>query len=305
MNAEYIFSNNLFWNIWIIGLTLANVLGCWWLISWATKKRKGEAASGEVTGHTWDENLAEYNNPLPRWWLWLFHITLVFALVYLVLYPGLGSYRGVLKWTHQDAYAKEMQAADEHYGPLFAQYAAKPVTELAADAEAIKIGQRLFVNYCASCHGSDAGGGPGFPNLRDSDWLYGGAPETIKASILDGRNGAMPSWEAVLKEKGVEEVAAYVQSLSGRDVDETLAAAGKTHFDTYCVACHGADGGGNQALGAPALNDSVWLYGGSPGAIKASIAKGRNGQMPAHRNFLGEDKVHLLATYVYSLSQSN
>ena len=303
MNSEYIFSNNLLWNVWIIGLTLANILGCWWLISWAAKKHSGEAAAGEVTGHSWDETLAEYNNPLPRWWLWLFHITLVFGLVYLALYPGLGSYRGILKWTHQDQYEQEMKAADDRYGPIFDKYASKPIAELASDPEAIKIGQRLFVTYCASCHGSDAGGGPGFPNLRDSDWLYGGTPEDIEKTILDGRKGAMPAWGPVLQDKGVDEVAAYVQSLSGRQVDQTLADAGKTVFQTYCVACHGADGSGNTALGAPRLNDNIWLYGGSPGTIKTTISKGRNGQMPAHRNFLGEAKVHLLATYVYSLSQ--
>lgn len=303
MNEEFMFTSN-FWNIWIIVLTLANVFGCWWLISWATKKRKDEAEVGDVTGHSWDETLEEYNNPLPRWWLWLFHITLVFGLVYLALYPGLGTFRGLLNWTHQDAYAREMQAADEHYGPIFAQYASKPIAELAGNPDALKIGQRLFVNYCSSCHGSDAGGGPGFPNLRDHDWLYGGSPETIEKTVLDGRKGAMPAWEAVLKDSGVDEVAAYVMTLSGRQADAAKASAGKQHFATYCAACHGADGQGNQALGAPNLTDKTWLYGGSAGVIKQTIAKGRNGHMPAHREFLGEDKVHLLATYIYSLSNN-
>ena len=301
MNEEFMFTSN-FWNIWVIALTVINILACWWLISWASKKRSDEAEVGDVTGHKWDETLEEYNNPLPRWWLWLFHITLIFSIVYLILYPGLGTFRGVLNWTHQGAYAKEMQAADELYNPLFAKYAAIPIPELARDVEAVKIGQRLFVNYCATCHGSDAGGGPGFPNLNDKAWLYGGDPEIIEASILDGRKGVMPAWEQVLKESGVDEVAAYVMTLSGREADATKAEAGKTHFATYCAACHGADGAGNHALGAPALNDRSWLYGASAGVIRQTIAKGRNGHMPAHRDFLGEDKVHLLATYIYSLS---
>jgi cytochrome c oxidase cbb3-type subunit 3 len=298
---EFSFTSD-FWNYWIIVLTLANVLGCWWLIRWTSKKRADETGAGETTGHTWDENLSEYNNPLPRWWLWLFYITLVFGLVYFVLYPGLGTFRGVLNWTHQDQYSKEMEAADQKYGPLFAQFAAQPIPALASNEDALKIGQRLFVNYCAACHGSDAGGGPGFPNLRDDAWLYGDSPEAIKTSILDGRNGVMPGWTAALGENGIEEVTAYVLSMSGRDADATKAAAGKTHFASYCAACHGADGTGNPALGAPNLTDDIWLYGGSPGVIRQTIAEGRNGRMPAHREFLGEDKAHLLATYIYSLS---
>ena len=292
-----------FWNIWITVLVLGNILACWWLIRWTSKKRPDEAATGDTTGHSWDEGtLAEYNNPLPRWWLWMFYITMVFGLAYLALYPGLGTYRGYLNWTHQGAYEQEMQAADQKYGPLFAQYAAKPIPEVAADADALKIGQRLFANYCAACHGSDAGGSPGFPNLRDADWQYGGDPATLTATILDGRQAAMPAWGAVLGDKGVEETTAYVVALSGRDADAQLAAAGKQHFATYYAACHGADGKGNPALGAPNLTDSTWLYGGSAGVIRQSIVEGRNGKMPAHRDFLGEDKVHLLAAYVYSLT---
>ncbi len=298
---DFTFTSN-FWNLWIIVLTLANIFACWWLIRWSSKPRPGEANVGDVTGHKWDENLEEFNNPLPKWWLWLFYITLVFSLVYLVLYPGLGSFRGVLNWTQQDAYAKEIQRSDEKYGPLFAKYAATPVADLISDAGAIKVGQRLFVNYCASCHGSDAGGTTGFPNLRDNVWLYGGNPEAIKLSILEGRSGAMPAWGAVLNDKGVEETAAYVMQLNGREADAALASAGQTHFATYCAACHGAEGKGNPALGAPDLTNNNWLYGGSPGVIRQSIAAGRNGRMPAHRDFLGEDKAHLLTTYIYSLS---
>jgi cytochrome c oxidase cbb3-type subunit 3 len=302
--SEFTFSSN-FWNLWIIVLTLANVLGCWWLIAWTSKKKAGEAQAGEVTGHTWDGDLAEYNNPLPRWWLWLFHITLVFGLIYFALYPALGTFKGVLGWTQQKQYEEEMAAAQEKYGPLFAKYAAQPIEQLASDPDALKIGQRLFVNYCATCHGSDAGGGPGFPNLSDDDWLYGGSPAAIKTSIIEGRGGKglMTAWKDTLGERGVDQVTAYVLSLSGRDVDQQLASAGKPLYESNCIACHGMDGSGNQALGAPRLNDETWLYGGSAGAVRQSIAEGRNGYMPPHGDFLGEDKAHLLAAYIYSLSQ--
>jgi cytochrome c oxidase cbb3-type subunit 3 len=303
MNNEFVFSSD-FWNWWIIGLTLANIFACWWLVRWSSKKQPGEAAVGDVTGHKWDETLEEYNNPLPRWWLWLFYITIAFALGYLTLYPGLGKFRGVLDWTQQKQYAEEMAQADETYGPLFAKYAATPIPDLIKDPAAVRIGQRLFVNYCASCHGSDAGGGPGYPNLSDNDWLYGGAPEAIELSILDGRTAAMPAWGAILQDKGVDEVTAYVMQLSGRDADAAKAKAGKTLFETNCAACHGMDGKGNTALGAPNLTDDIWLYGGSAGAIRYTIANGRQGRMPAHREFLGEDKVHLLAAYIYSLSNN-
>lgn len=298
---DFVFSSE-FWNWWVIALTLGNILACWWLISWATKRRSGEAAAGTVTGHTWDESLQEFNNPLPRWWLWLFHITLVFGLVYLALYPGLGKFTGFLGWTEEQQYDKEMQAAAEKFDPIFAAYAQKDIATLAKDPQALKIGQRLFLNYCSTCHGSDAHGSPGFPNLADNDWLYGGEPETIQTTILDGRQGAMPAWKDILGNKGVEEVAAYVVELSGRQADSAKASAGKALFETNCAACHMPDGTGNKALGAPNLTDNVWLYGGSPGVIQQTIANGRNGKMPAHRDFLGEHKVHLLAAYVYSLS---
>ena len=299
---DFVFSSE-FWNWWVIALTLGNILACWWLIAWTSKKKTGEAATGSVTGHTWDESLQEYNNPLPRWWLWLFHITLVFGLIYLALYPGLGKFSGAWKWTQEDQYASEMQQAAEKFDPIFAAYAQKDIAALAADSEAIKIGQRLFLNYCATCHGSDANGSAGFPNLTDNDWLYGGEPDTIKASILDGRQGVMPAWKDVLGDAGVEQVSAYVVQLSGREADAAKASAGKTLFESNCAACHMPDGTGNKALGAPNLTDGTWLYGASPGMVQQSIAIGRNGKMPAHREFLGEHKAHLLAAYVYSLSK--
>jgi len=292
-----------FWHWYIVILTLLNIAGCYWLIRWASRKRTGEAAEGQVTGHSWD-GLQEYNNPLPRWWLYMFYITIVFGLIYIVLFPTLGNWHGVLGWSSTSQYQEEMQKADAKYGPIFAKFAQQDIAALAKDPHAVQVGQRLFLNYCSSCHGSDAGGAVGFPNLTDNDWLYGGTPEAIQTTILNGRHGSMPAWGAVLGDQGVDEAAAYVMSLSGRDVDSAQAAAGKQRFDMMCAACHGVDGKGNTTIGAPNLTDKTWLYGGSPGAIKASIRNGRNGVMPAHKDFLGEDKVHVLAAYVYSLSQA-
>lgn len=294
-------SDALSWYIAI--LTLGNIFACWWLIKWTSRPRPGEAAVGETTGHVWDEDLKEYNNPLPRWWLGMFYITIVFALVYLVLYPGLGKWQGMLGWSSAKQYEEEVKAAEEKYGPIFRRYAQMTPAALAADGEAMASGRRLFMTYCAVCHGSDARGGPGFPNLTDGDWLWGGDFEAIKRSILDGRQAMMPGWEQSLGEQGVKEVVAYVLTLSGREADPGLAEAGRQKFQTYCVACHGPEGKGNPAMGAPDLTDAVWLYGGSPAAIEESVRKGRRGRMPAHRALLGEEKAHLLAAYVWSLSR--
>ena len=287
---------------YVIVLVAIIVVGSFWLIFWSSKPRPGEAAQGDTTGHTWD-GLEEFNNPLPRWWLWMFYITLVFTVVYLLLFPGFGNFQGILGWSSQGRYEAEMERADKVYGPIFAAYAKLDIPELSKDAGALKVGQRLFINYCAQCHGSDAGGAKGFPSLSDNDWLYGSTPEAIKTSILNGRAGIMPPMAAAVGgDQGVQEVTHYVLSLGGRDHDAQLAAAGKPKF-AVCAACHGMDGKGNQALGAPNLTDDIWLYGASKGAIAKTISEGRQGNMPAHKDFLGEDKVHLLAAYVYSLSQ--
>jgi len=291
-----------FWSTWVIVLTTINIAACFWLIRWTAKPRPGEAEPGEITGHTWDGDLAEYNNPMPRWWLWMFYISLVFSIGYLVLYPGMGNVVGALGWTQITQYEEEVAAAEEKYGPLFERYSNTDIPTLAADPEAVSIGQRLFLNYCSTCHGSDARGARGFPNLTDEDWLYGGSPEAIETSILQGRSGAMPALGAVLGEEGVEQVAAYVMSLGGRVADAAMVEAGKQRF-ALCAGCHMPTGTGNHALGAPNLTDNIWLYGGSVGWIKQSIREGRNGKMPPHGDFLGTDKAHLLASYVYSLSQ--
>ncbi|MDH5392820.1 MAG: cytochrome-c oxidase, cbb3-type subunit III [Gammaproteobacteria bacterium] len=291
-----------FWSGWVIVIALANILGCVWLIWWASRPKKGEAAKGSVTGHTWDDDLQELNNPMPRWWLWLFYITIVFGLAYIIIYPGFGAYKGTAGWTQTGQYEAEMKAAKETYGPIFSAYAKQDAEKLVSNKTAMDSGRRLFMTYCATCHGSDARGSQGYPNLSDNDWIYGGQPEQIKASILDGRRGAMPGF-AHLGEKGIEAVSNHVMTLSGRKADADKAAAGKTIFEAQCVACHGADAKGNIFIGAPNLTDKTWLYGSTKAHIIQSVTKGRNGVMPAHREFLGEDKVHLLSAYIYSLSK--
>lgn len=296
-----------FWSWFVIVLTVAGIAGLFWLNRWMTTPG-AKTKNTDTTGHVWDGDLRELNNPLPRWWLNLFYLTLFFGIAYLLLYPGLGSFAGLLGWTSKQRYENEVAAAEAEYGALYAKYLAQDISSVATDPDAVKTGERLFVNYCAGCHGSDARGVPGggYPNLRDDDWLWGGDPQTIKTTIANGRSGAMPPWGPVLGEAGVAEVAEYVVSLSGkRPVNKALALSGKTRFQQLCVACHGVDGKGNVALGAPNLTDDVWLFGGTTKAIRRSVEQGRNSRMPAHLEFLGEGKVHVLAAYVYSLSQTN
>ncbi len=301
MFEESLFTSQ-FWDWFITIITLGGILACFGLIYWlgADFKKTGEKV--ETMGHVWDGNLEEYNNPLPRWWLNMFYITLIFGLVYLVLYPGLGSYMGVWNWTELKEYRLEMWAADTRYGPLYEKYQNEPITALVENENAKQLGYSLFMTYCTTCHGSDARGVPGYPNLRDEDWLYGGSPAAIETTIKNGRQGQMPAWEPMIGEDGVKQVTQYVLSLSGRDHDSAAAAKGQKTYTAMCIACHGPTGKGNQMLGAPNLTDDIWLYGGSPKRIETTIAKGRQGKMPAHGDFLGEAKVHLLANYIYSLS---
>jgi cytochrome c oxidase cbb3-type subunit 3 len=289
------------WNMIIFIGTVGGIIALFLFVkSYSAGRPAGESV--QSMGHKWDGDLEELNNPLPRWWLNMFYITMVWAIVYLLLYPGVGTHPMLLGWSQVKQYEEQMAAADERYGPIFEQFINEDVAVVARSPEALKIGRRLFVNYCASCHGSDAGGNPGFPNLRDGEWLHGGTPQAIKTSIMNGRNGVMPAWGAAVGEQGVQDLTQYVLSLSGREFDAAAAKAGEAIFDSMCIACHGKAGVGNQALGAPDLTNNIWLYGGSPKAIEASIANGRQGQMPAHADFLGEAKAHLLAAYVYSLS---
>jgi len=282
--------------------TLLNIGAALLLLWWTSRRRGGESTEGETTGHVWDGDLTEYNKPLPRWWLVLFVVTVVFGLGYLALYPGLGNFLGATKWSQVAQYEAQSRAAEAVLARTFAPYEKQAVPALEKDQSALRVGRNLFLNNCAGCHGSDAGGAPGFPNLRDKDWLWGGAPDTVLATIRDGRAGVMPGWLPVLGEDGVENVLTYVMSLSGRTLPAGNAALGKQKFAEICAACHGAEGRGNPLLGAPNLTDNVWLHGGALATIRATIANGRQGQMPAHLERLGETRTKLLAAYVLSLA---
>jgi len=295
---------NLFWNWWVVLISVGTILACWWLLHWTKGVSERSDDDDGSTGHVWDEDIRELNTPLPRWWLHLFNITIVFALVYLALYPGLGNFSGFLGWTQIGQYDEAMASAAVAQEPVFARFREMDGNALMADAEAREIGGRLFANNCAMCHGSDGRGAKGFPNLADNDWLWGDSYDTVLSSISTGRIGAMPPMGAALGEDGVREVVAHVQQLSGQKADPEMAAAGQARFQMVCMACHGMDGTGNQALGAPNLTDEIWLYGGNPADIEATIVSGRNGNMPAHENLLNEDRRRLLAAYVKGLSGS-
>ncbi|WP_087466379.1 cytochrome-c oxidase, cbb3-type subunit III [Cellvibrio sp. PSBB006] len=292
-----------FWNLWIIGLTLTNLA----LVLWVLLANRKVAVSDQdeeenkTTGHVYD-GIEEYDNPLPRWWFIMFIVTFVYAGVYLLVYPGLGSWPGLFGWTSVKELRGHQQQADARYADTFGTYANTPIEELAQNPDAMKMGLRLFSNNCAVCHGADGGGNYGFPNLTDHDWLYGGTPDKIKETITLGRKGAMPAWGALMGETGVVNVSEYVLQMSGQEHDAAKAELGAKLFNQNCVACHGVDGKGNQALGAPNLTDDIWLYGGEPQDIRATLRNGRNGVMPAQQELLKADRIHLLAAYVYSLS---
>ena len=292
-----------FWGVYVAVITLVSIIACAVFLKTQTTARV--AGKVETTGHTWDEDLAEWNNPLPNWWRWLFYITIVFALIYLALYPGLGIWGGALNWTSSGQYAQERARAEAAVQPLYDKFGKEPLAQLAGNTEARAIGQNLFLTYCAQCHASDARGGYGFPNLTDPDWLYGGAPEVIEQTILAGRNGVMPPFGPALGGEGAKDVANYVLSLSGLASDSIRAQKGKEIFAVNCVACHGPDGKGNPALGAPNLTDKTWLYSSSEAAIIETVTKGRNNQMPAFKDRLGDQRVHILAAYIWGLSNSD
>jgi len=294
---------NSFWNWFVIIITIASILACWWLLHWTKGVSNREGGDVGTTGHTWDENIREMNAPLPRWWLHLFNITIVFALVYLVIFPGLGNFSGILGWTQLEQYESEIESATQAQESVYARFREMNADELMADSGAQETGRRLFGNNCAMCHGSDGRGATGFPNLADDEWLWGSSYDQIMTSINNGRVGAMPPWGPVLGEEGVTEVVAYVQQLSGQQADAQLAAAGKARYGTLCVACHGVDGTGNQALGAPDLTNDIWLYGGDAATLAETLRAGRNGNMPAFKDQLSEDRRRLLAAYVASLSE--
>lgn len=289
-----------FWSGYIIVLALANIVVVSWLLMWTRKMDLSELAEDGTTGHEYD-GIKEYNNPLPRWWLICFWGSIAFALGYLALYPGLGKFQGLLGWSSHGELKADEVAYDKQFGPLYDSFAAIPIPELAKNERAMKVAGRIFANNCAVCHGSNARGGNGFPNLTDQDWLYGGEPEKIVETLTLGRNGQMPAWLDTMGEQGVREVVAYTLSLSGRKVNEDLAAAGQARFGV-CAGCHGANGKGNQALGAPNLTDTTWLYGGTQKKVLETVLYGRQNHMPSFAKTLGPERVHLMAAYVYSLS---
>lgn len=294
----------------LIALVVAiSILGCGILL-WSQSKMKikvgadGKPLPVETTGHVWDGDLRENNNPLPGWWMQLFYGTIIFSVGYLLLYGGFGHYKGILGWSQTSEYQAELKAGDAQYGPLFQKYLAMDITSVAKDPQALEIGERLFLNTCAQCHGSDAQGVKGYPNLTDKDWLYGGDQQTIMATLHDGRSGFMPAMaDAVGNADDVLNLSNYVLSLSGATHDAAKAQLGKTKF-AACASCHGEDGKGNQAMGAPNLADNIWLYGSGIDSITEGINKGRKNLMPAYKGIIDEDKLHLLAAYVWSLSNT-
>lgn len=299
-----------FWSSWIVVLTLTNLVLLFWILM-ANRKIKvaddgTNFAEAKKTGHVYD-GIEEYDNPLPRWWFGLFLATFVFTAGYLVIYPGLGLWKGVIGWTSHNQLQEEQAAAQTTYDSTFGKFVNVPINQLAKDPEAMKMGGRLFLNNCAVCHGSDASGYFGFPNLTDKDWLYGGEPDRIKETITLGRQAVMPPWGTLLGEASVTNVVEFVLKRAGKPHDASKAVLGESIYTANCVVCHSADGKGNQLVGAPSLVDDIWLYGGTPeelpAVLRQTVRNGRNGVMPAHADTLKPERIHLLAAYVYSLSQ--
>lgn len=305
MNNLWDDSLSSFWSAWIIVITLGTIALSVWILLANRRTDKIPDADGnvETTGHAAD-GIEEYDNPLPKWWFQLFVLTVVFSLGYLVLYPGLGNYAGILGWTQEGQWEEEVADAQERFTPIFAQYQEVPIPELARDADAMQVAERIYQNNCAVCHGSNAQGGYGFPNLTNDDWLYGGEPENILASLNHGRNGLMPSWQQ-LGENNIENLTQYVLALSSLEHDAERADSGESTYLAVCAACHAPNGTGNTALGAPNLTNDIWLY-QAPGqsvadSVRQTLRNGRNGHMPAQAAYIGEERVHLVAAYVYSL----
>ena len=293
-----------FWHWFIAGLTVIFIIWCVWLVSWSAKQGPKDVEDDEVVGHYWDGDLEEWNNPAPKWWLYLYFITVAWGIGFLVAYPGLGNYKGMLGWTSAGQYEEEMQYAAATYEPIYEEFAAMDFAALTRNEEALSLGKSLYASYCTTCHGSDARGAPGYPNLTDNDWQWGSGEQNIVRTIMDGRIAVMTPWAQVLgSDEAVTNMAKYVRSLSGLEEADAAAQAMETQFRTFCAACHLPTGTGNPALGAPNLTDDVWLYGSSIDTIRTTIIEGRNGQMPAHGEMLGANRTKILAAYVASLSQ--
>ena len=290
-----------FWSSYIAVISIVGILACLVLL-WVTARKENTGNADNTTGHVWDEDLREMNNPLPLWWVGMFVITIIFGLSYLWLYPGLGTYKGSLGWSSKAEYDTEIAQTNAQLATLYQRFDAMPVEELAFNDEGHAIGEHLFMNNCAQCHGSDGRGSKGFPNLTDGDWLYGGAPEKIKESISLGRLGQMPPLAAAVgKADDIQNLANYVLSLSGSPHDSLKAGFGKPKFGV-CASCHGIDGKGNQTMGAPNLTDKTWLHGWGEGAIVSMVQTGKINQMPAQNDRLTPSQIHALTAYVWSFS---
>ena len=292
---------NSFWSAWIIILTVTTIVGITWIL-FATRTIKNDR-DDNTTGHVYD-GIVEEDNPLPSWWFSMFVLSILFAVGYLIIYPGLGNFAGVINWTSSNELDKKVAESKALFAKSTSGYSSLSIAELSHNPQALKMGQRLFANNCAVCHGGKAQGSYGFPNLTDKEWQWGNSQAEILATIQNGRQAAMPAWQSIIPNDQIDPLAEYVASLSSTENSHPNT-QGKTTFNTYCVACHGVSGGGNSAMGAPALNDATWLYGGDYSDIKSSILFGRNGEMPAHQELLGDTKVRLLTAYVIRLAELN
>ncbi|CAO3949265.1 cytochrome-c oxidase, cbb3-type subunit III [Achromobacter mucicolens] len=295
---------NGFWGYFISIVAVGGVVWCVWLLYTQRRWLSAKPASGQVedTGHVWDGDLTELNNPVPTWWTWMYLLACAFALGYLFLMPGLGEYKGKLGYSSTEEVAQQQAKMAEAVRPIYARFETMTVPQIAQDPGAREIGQRLFLNTCAQCHGSDAKGAPSFPNLTDGDWLHGGSPEAIMQTIKQGRHGIMPPWKDSIDPKMAGDIAQYVRSLSGLTADPVRVFRGKREFANFCVACHGVDGKGNQLVGAPNLTDDVWLYGSSEASIVKTILEGRDNRMPAHEHILSPEQIKILTAWVWGLS---
>lgn len=302
-----------FWSWWVALLSI----GCWLFVTgtliFVLKMRPTLEEDG-TTGHVYD-GIKEYDKPMPRWWLAVFWMSIVWAVFYVLLYPSLGNWKGIatveqldgtkVHWTAVNEmeadFAKNNQVFLDNFEKRFAGMS---VLDLSDDPRALKIGQSLFRQNCAVCHGSNARGAAGFPNLTDNDWIYGGSPEKIVETLQKGRIAAMPAWQEQLGESGVRATAEYVMSVSGRGgLNGALVTEGADLFKKNCSVCHGANAAGNPALGAPNLTDNIWLYGGDRATIQHTLRHGRAGVMPVFADTLGEERIQLVAAYVYQLSK--
>jgi len=289
-----------FWHWFVAAGTIVFIIWCIWLISWSAKQGPANIADEDLVGHKWDGDIEEWNNPAPKWWLYLYFLTIIWAVGCLIWYPGLGNFGGIGGWSQHGQYEEEMQNAAATYEPIYEEFAAMEFEELAKNPDAQALGKSLFASYCTTCHGSDARGATGYPNLTDNDWLWGNSEAELMTSIGNGRMAAMPPQGSILDDEAIGNLVAHVRSLSGLGEGNT---AGQTEFTMRCAMCHGPDAKGNKIFGAPNLTDDIWLYGNSEETIRDTIVKGRSGVMPAHGDLFGENRSKILAAYIYSLSQ--